>query len=155
MKTWPLSGDRPLILPAGHPGSFGFRRRFDVHTGIDLYCEDASLFRAIEAGTIVAVIPFTGPTAGSPWWNDTDAVLIEGESGVILYGEVEPIVEVGEVIEPGEVLGTVKTVLLKDKGRPMTMLHLELYVHGTREPIWWPLDVPQPEGLLDPIVLLF
>ncbi len=61
------------------------------------------------------------------------AIMIEGESGVILYGETyEPSLKVGDKVSEGQQIGNVKRVLKKDKGLPMTMLHIELYEHGYR-----------------------
>jgi hypothetical protein len=41
-------------------------------------------------------------------------------------------------------------VLKKDKGLPMTMLHVELYEKGAREAVIWGLGDNQPQTLLDP-----
>lgn len=108
-------------------GQFGAVRKYDIHTGIDLYCEEGSIVSALEDGIVVAVEDFTGTKANSPWWNDTKAVLVEGKSGVICYGEIEPCVNVGDLIWAGDTIGK---VLKKNKGRPTTMLHLELYEKG-------------------------
>lgn len=132
-------------------GLFGAVRKHDVHTGTDLYCPENTLVRAIELGTVVWVGPFTGLNAGSPWWNDTEAVMVEGPSGVILYGEVvvDMGVECGTLIEEGEGLGRVRRVLREDKGKPTSMLHLELYEPGATECVWWHLGDQQPESLCD------
>jgi len=157
----------------GEPGAFGAVRKFDVHTGIDLYCEDGALVHAVEYGVIVKIEDFTGPDAGSPWWNPTKAILVEGASGVIVYGEIEPYEsggvwtevygevrsdegwKVGDEVHPGDILGTVARVLKKDKGvTPTSMLHFELMKHGTRETFWWRHGDAQPEALLDPTELV-
>lgn len=130
-------------------GRFGFIRKHDIHTGIDCYLESGKDVFAFEKGIVVAVEDFTGPSADSPWWNDTKAVLIESEIGVLCYGEIEPCVNVGDVVEKGQVVGKVVPVLKKYKGRPMSMLHLELYRHGTRKTCWWKLGEPQPEELMN------
>jgi len=145
---WPLR-DAPCLWP-DEPGRFGVRRRFDTHTGVDLYAEPGTEVVAVEAGRVVLVENFTGPKADSPWWHDTQAVLVEGESGVVCYGEMTPVVEFEADVARGEFLGHVKRVLRNDKGRPTSMLHVELYVTGTRETAHWGLDAPQPEELLDP-----
>lgn len=140
------------IVPiAGHLGAFGTQRRYHRHEGVDLYCNPGEAVHAVEAGVVVNIVAFTGPLAGSDWWNDTKAVLVEGESGVICYGEIEPnsALKVGARVEAGAEIGTVITVLKVDKGRPMTMLHIELYERGTRDPLAWVLDTV-PHGLLDP-----
>lgn len=142
-----------------HPGAFGARRKHDIHTGVDLYCPDGELVYAICTGTVVAIIEhFTGPGAGTPWWNPTSAIMIEDVMGTFLYGEikVDGSLYVGERIRPGRVLGTVAQVLKQDKGRPMSMLHVERFSHGVTEPSpVWELDNPfAPSGLRDPTRLL-
>lgn len=148
---WPISRDPSF---PDEPGLFGAYRRFDRHTGIDLYCDPGTPVRALEEGVVVLVEPFTGVDAGSPWWHDTDAVLVEGASGVLVYGEVAPSVRPGDKVQAGQPIATVQTVLKKDKGRPMTMLHFERLAPGTRQTFWWRLDSPKPEPLLDPTDLL-
>lgn len=147
---WPLWMG-PAELPDA-PGRFGAVRRHDVHTGLDLYTYPGMPVLAVEAGIVVAIEDFTGPKAGSVWWHDTQAILVEGESGVVGYGELTVLkgVEVGSRLDREGCLGCVKTVLRRNKGRPMTMLHVELYTHGTRESVGWPLGEPKPENLLDP-----
>lgn len=152
LRLWPLRGMAPA-LPDG-PGAFGAVRRHDVHTGVDLYCPEGTEVIAVEAGVVVAVLPFTGPRADSPWWEDTDAVLVEGASGVVLYGELGPAVAVGDRCRAGDLLGHVVRVLRRDKGRPVAMLHLELYAPGAREPVWWLLGDDRPGPLRDPTPLL-
>lgn len=145
---WPLL-TQARIWP-DPPGRFGAVRTHDIHTGVDLYTLPGTVVVAVEPGLVVEVEPFTGVLAGSPWWNETWAVLVEGSSGVVCYGEVLPLVRPGDLLSSGSHVGTVQTVLRKDKGRPMTMLHLELYDSGTRTTVWWHLGQPQPEGLRDP-----
>ncbi len=53
-------------------------------------------------------------------------------------------------MQPGDTIGEVVRVLRQDRGLPTTMLHLELYAPGVREPVWWRLNEPRPAGLLDP-----
>lgn len=141
------------IPVAEHPGAFGAKRRHDVHTGVDLYALDGEPVWAMASGEVVAVIPFTGALAKCPWWLDTDAIVIEDQSGIWLYGEVRAStwVKVGATVLEGEVIGRVKRVLRNDKGRPTAMLHMERYVHGCREfaPIW-ELGSPCPSTLVDP-----
>lgn len=145
---WPLVGVPPQ-LPSGE-GTFGALRRHDVHTGVDLHCAAGTPVVAIEAGTVVAVLPFTGPAAESPWWEPTEAVLVEGASGVVVYGEVAPRVLPGAVLAMGDPIGTVVRVLRHDKGRPTAMLHLELLAPGARDVVWWRHGEPVPPVLRDP-----
>ncbi len=155
MKTCPLN-PMPIVPIGQHDGAFGFVRKHDVHTGIDLYCNPFEKVHAIECGEVVGIIDFTGSKADSPWWNDTRAILIEGASGVFVYGEVKERegLKIGDNIECGEVIGEVITVLQKDKGKPMTMLHIELYEHKYRDVVWWELGKEKPEPLLDPTKIL-
>lgn len=155
IKTCPLN-PMPEVPIGNHDGAFGFMRKHDVHTGVDLYCDNLAKVYAIECGTVVAILDFTGPKADSPWWNDTRAILIEGNSGVFVYGEVQERegLKIGDNVECGDVLGEVVTVLQKDKGKPMTMLHLELYEHKFRDVVWWNLGKEKPEPLLDPTNIL-
>lgn len=145
--TWPLVS--PPLLPDA-PGRFGAKRKHDYHTGIDLYCEAGAEVVAVEDGVVVSVEPFTGPNADSSWWNETMAVLIEGPSGVVVYGEIEPAVKVGNRLVAGASIGKVLPVLRTFKGRPMVMLHLELMSRGARHVLWWKLDDPRPSTLEDP-----
>ncbi|MDI1226387.1 MAG: M23 family metallopeptidase [bacterium] len=147
-------GETALPLPP-HPGAFGVERAHHVHEGIDLYCAEGTEVQAVEAGKIVAIIPFTGLRANSDWWHDTDAVLVEGASGVVLYGEISSAgKQVGDTVQRGEILGQVKQVLKTDKGRPMSMLHLECHTAGTRDAYEWTVASGRPPSLLDPTPFL-
>ena len=152
-----------LVMPEGttglplppHPGAWGFQRAYHIHEGVDLYVPHMTQVTAAEPGEVVAIMPFTGEQAGSSWWHKTWAVMVEGPSGVVNYGEIvpDPALEVGDKIEAGANVGKVLTVLKKDKGRPMSMLHLELYARGAREPVEWKLEdraLLAPDGLLNP-----
>lgn len=152
---WPLPGIEPSLPP--EDGRFGAVRRYDRHTGIDLYCPEGQPVVSIEPGVVVGILPFTGPEAESPWWLPTMAVLVEGSKGVVCYGEIKPTTALlsGEYLGEGALIGTVQRVLRHDKGRPTTMLHLERYVLGTRDVVWWRLGEDQPVCLLDPTSLVF
>jgi phosphopantothenoylcysteine decarboxylase len=145
-----------------HPGAFGFHRRKNHHTGVDLYCEDGATVYAVEDGTVVKVDVFTGPKAGHEWWEETYGIMVEGASGVVNYGEVcQPFdmdgigIYEGARVKRGWQLGHVKRVLFKDRHRPdipghsTSMLHLELYKHGTRDFADWH-DPQKNPTLLDP-----
>lgn len=146
--------ERETQIPYGnHCGAFGTRRLHDIHSGIDLYAPDGEDVFAIQDGIVVAVYPFTGPAANLHWWHDTMAICIEDETGVWLYGEVEPspLIKPGIAVLEGERIGSVKQVLRHDKGRPMSMLHMERYLPGTREFVErWAIGEPQPTSILDP-----
>ena len=111
---------------------FGIERKHDVHTGLDIFADVGEVVTAYEKGVVVNICQFTGINVGSEWWNDTWAVLIEGKSGVILYGEIKVNEElkVGDFVEAGQPIGTVMQVLKVFKNKPMSMLHIELYKHG-------------------------
>jgi len=142
------------------PGSFGFIRKHDIHTGVDLYTETKELIYTMEDGYVVRTGHFTGEQVGTPWWNNTDYILIRSKSGCILYGEIELVPQfirpmVNEFVEAGTVIGYVKPVLKKDKGRPMNMLHIELYDHNYNgDGVVWNLNEPKPEQLRDITPLL-
>lgn len=135
---------------APHPGAYGVTRQHHRHEGVDFYCSEGTPVYAVEDGTVVKVMSFTGPKADSPWWHDTDAVLVEGKSGVVLYGEISPSVQTGSDITAGQIVGHIVQVLREDKGRPMSMLHLELHAHGTRDCYEWAVDGDKPVSLQDP-----
>lgn len=151
--SWKNPLPSPLTVPDGdHPGAFGTKRKHDTHTGVDLYTEPGTHVAAVEDGIVVAYFPFTGPEAESPWWHSTYALMIEGKSGVVLYGEILSTHKPGELVKAGDIVGHVMQVLKRDKGKPMCMLHLELYRSGTRDSAWW--RETKPESLLDPTPML-
>lgn len=172
MKTliWPLPGHH-VAVPKGdqHPGAFAAVRKHDIHTGIDLYAPVGQPVIAMEDGVIVAIDrAFTGgadtprDANGNPIWLPTAAVLVEGERGVILYGELEPVpgLAVGTSVTRGARLGSILPVLppksreYRNPANSPSMLHLELYEPGIRTAAWWKLGEPRPLGLLDPTPLV-
>jgi len=145
----PAPGTTWLPLPP-HPGAFGVKRRHHTHEGVDLYAPSGTAVSAVEPGQVVQVEAFTGPSAGTPWWHDTQAIFIEGASGVVVYGELAVIegLALGDQVAVGQVIGHLKPVLRVDKGRPLTMLHLELHAPLTRcAPAW---ETERPATLRDP-----
>ena len=122
----------PDIPVLNHHGAFMVKRRFDVHTGVDLFTLEDSDVYAVEYGEVVSIRWFTGTNAGTDFWENTQAIDIEGFSGTICYGEVEPIkdLKVGDMVEKGQKIAKVKKVLKEFKGKPMTMLHLAIHRHG-------------------------
>ena len=150
----------PNIPMPPHAGSFGSIRKYDIHTGVDLYAPDMTPVYAMTTGVVTGVDMFTGPEAGSEWWNTTWYIMvgsIKGNfNGKILYGEIyEPQWKKGRIIDEGELIGYVKQVLKKDKGLPMSMLHMEAYEQNWHNgPVWWKLDESRPECLIDPTPIL-
>jgi phosphopantothenoylcysteine decarboxylase len=89
-----------------HPGAFGFHRKKNHHTGVDLYCKDGSIVYAVEDGTIVHMAQFTGAALGHTWWNDTWGMMVEGSTGVVNYGEIHnpfvsgfPLFQIGDKVK--------------------------------------------------------
>ncbi|MCK9458488.1 MAG: hypothetical protein M0R80_02445 [Proteobacteria bacterium] len=160
-----------------HPGAFAFPRRQSNHTGVDLYTprfyvsevhhhirsrENCTIAHAVESGRVVATEHFTGEQDESPWWNNTDCLLVEGRSGVVCYGEIKPYTfSVGDIIVRGQPLGEVIPVLKEGKERPdipghsRAMLHIELYKHGTKSASKsWKLGQPKHDYIADPTPFL-
>jgi len=135
-----------------HKGAFAVPRKFHVHEGVDIYVPEGTRVSAVERGRIVAISPFTGLHALTPWWEETWVVMVEGPRGVVAYGEIVPLSElsVGDLLAAQDTVGHVKRVLRVDRGRPMSMLHLELHVHGTTRCEDWKRDDPPPPSLRDP-----
>jgi murein DD-endopeptidase MepM/ murein hydrolase activator NlpD len=150
-----ISKEVEVPLPP-HVGAFGVARQHHIHEGIDLYAPVGTPVFAIESGKVVGIEWFTGPEAGFPWWRTTQVVLIESKDHVIAYGEIEPLegIAVGDEINEGDQVGSVLRVLRKDKGRPTSMLHIELYEPGMKMTHPWPIEGPRPPGLRDPTTLL-
>ncbi|MBK3780343.1 M23 family metallopeptidase [Paraburkholderia aspalathi] len=152
-ESFASMGANQTGLPlAPHPGAFGVRRKHHTHEGVDLYVPEGTPVRAVDDGEVVAVKPFTGPAAGPglAHWLDTQAVFVEGLSGVVVYGELVPCVVAGTRVAAGTLLGHATTVLAKDKGRPRCMLHLELHSPGSRVAPEWLVHDERPAELLDP-----
>lgn len=161
---WPLHNHDVSIPVQDHDGAFGKKRRYDIHTGVDLYCDPGQIVVAVEPGVVVGIETFTGPRAQSPWWLETEAVLIEGASGVVLYGEVKPEVKVGDWVERGWIVGRTLQVRRTDivarmkrilhgrivDDKPKTMLHFELYDKGVDRAVSWNHGEEKPAALRDP-----
>jgi murein DD-endopeptidase MepM/ murein hydrolase activator NlpD len=115
-----------------HVGAFCVKRKYDIHRGVDLYCPVGTNVYAVEDGEIVDIRYWTGEFAQTPWWNDTWAVLVEGESGCVAYSELVPEdnLKIGMKVKQQDLIGVIIAVLKKDKGRPISMLHLQIYKHG-------------------------
>jgi 8-oxo-dGTP pyrophosphatase MutT (NUDIX family) len=170
--VWPLYGMTGSI-PIGeeHPGAFGAKRKFDCHTGIDLYAPEGTSVVAIDPGRVIAIDrEFTGGpdtplgSDGTPIWLQTWAVFVESLEDVIVYGEVYPArhLRVGSRVSAGQIIGRVVRVLKSKKdeqpynnpANAPAMLHIERYARGTTQAVRWKLDEAQPACLLDPTPLI-
>lgn len=150
-------------IPLGvHPGAFATIRKNHIHEGVDIYCNEGDEVIAVEDGILLSITPFTGAKVNSPWWEDTFSIMVKHKNFTINYGEVIPngLLKVGQHICEGQTLGTVKRVLKKNKGRPMSMLHMEMYhnFYGEDEivePIKeWSLGLAKPAFLMNPSAYL-
>jgi len=130
-------------VPVGnHPGAFSTQRKHEKHTGIDLYTTHGATVTAVESGTVVGIERFTGEWNNSPWWNNTNCILVEGATGVVCYGEVSQSswIKVGSKVTKGQYIANVEQVLKDGKlrtdipGHSTAMLHMELYPHGATKP---------------------
>jgi len=155
IPTWP------------HPGAFGAVRKYDIHSGVDLYCEVGTEVYSCEDGEVVDKGIFTGPKVNMPWWNETHYITIKGKSGYILYGEISLLnnLNKNDKVKRGDIIGSVVAVLPEDKirkdivGHKNSMLHLELY---NKNPYidsiiykGWKLGEKRPKILLDPTIYLY
>jgi len=145
---WPISN---YTLPSlDSENYFGAKRKHDHHTGVDLFCQENEEVYSMYDGVVTSVIEFTG-FSESPWWNDTQAVMIYHPEiqKTFLYGEVLTKIKPGRTVKAGQEIGRVKTVLKKDKGKPMTMLHMECYKGLQTKAVWWYHDTECPKNLED------
>lgn len=156
---FPLKNYKYQLPLSTEPGSFGYIRKHDIHTGVDLYCENNDAVYAMYDGIIVNIEDFTGINSNPPtsWWNDTNSVLIRHHDFVICYGEITVAdnITIGSSVKEGDIIGYVKQVLKKDKNKtPLSMLHIELYEKHITESVVWVLNTDKPSGLLDISYLL-
>lgn len=145
---------------------FGAVRKYDVHTGIDIFMhEDASVYLPFD-GEVVKIGNFTGTNAEpfpSPWWNDTQYIIIKhmipafywyGDliPKYVLYGEIDVSNEIaeGDALNEGTIIGNILEVLRNDKGSPTSMLHVEMYNEVPGHPVFWYHGESKPEFIEDP-----
>ncbi|MDZ7723531.1 MAG: M23 family metallopeptidase [candidate division KSB1 bacterium] len=93
-------------------GRFWENRQDRFHCGMDLYAPPSSPVYAMETGRIVSIHPFTSPRILA-YWNNTIAVVLEGESGYLYkYAELDSAnVSAGARVQRGDMLGKVGSVL--------------------------------------------
>jgi len=155
--SFPLREYKETVPQGEHPGAFGVKRKHHIHEGVDLYASKTVPVYAINSGVIVAIYQFTGEAVGMPWWEDTWAMAVADDDGIWVYGEVQMphVRKVGDTVQAGHYIAQLKQVLKVDKGRPMTMLHIERWKkYSAPHTFLWQLDQPQPDFLLDPTPLL-
>jgi hypothetical protein len=142
------------------PGSFGFKRKHEIHNGVDIYCKDGCDVFAVEDGVVVDIKPFTGKQNGTDWWNDTWAICVKGKSGVVCYGEMAEKFNfaIGDTIKVNDCIGKIKAVLPIHKIRKdirhhnNAMLHIQLfkdYENDEQLADWYP-NQERNKFLLDP-----
>ena len=168
MPYFPLSQRMVTGVPINyHPGAFGFKRRKNYHTGIDIYVSGPCSVTACEPGEIIKIGQFTGGKE-SPWWKDTWAVSIRGESGICNYGEIEnpTHLKVGQRVNECDHLGMITNVIFPERARPdipghsIYMLHFERYKEGAQDTLNWSHwhhegdRIPRDNNLLDPLPFL-
>lgn len=125
-------------------GAFGYKRSYYFHQGVDLYVKGGAPVLAVEDSRVVAIVDFTGGP-NEPHWLHTQAVLLEGASGVVCYGEVMPKywLEIGNEVKAGDKFANVVPVIPKGDERPdiyghsRYMLHLEWHKHGSTDSVHW------------------
>ncbi|TSE13544.1 peptidoglycan DD-metalloendopeptidase family protein [Mesorhizobium intechi] len=112
------------------------------HCAIDLYCSQGDAVVAVEDGRIVNFYPF---------YQGTNALLVQHAGHVVNYGEVAPNsltalgLRIGDRVRAGQRIGTI--------GR-LNMLHFETYASGTTRNYSWPQSSPRPSRLRNPSQLL-
>jgi len=134
---FPVENYKYSVPQDHHPGSFLKERKFHIHEGVDLYGDVGAKVFAVEEAQVVEIFDFTGEKAGSPWWHDTEAILLLGENGYFLYGEIKvrDTLRKGDVVEKGSVIGEIVPLLKKRKGNPTSMLHFEWYDKAMNDPM--------------------
>lgn len=146
-------------VPLGkyHPAGFGAKRPFNLHSGVDLFCDHNQPLATVEDGIVVGIRDFGKRQQNdAPWLNRTRVVLIEGKTGVVAYCNVKERnnLKIGQQVKAGEIIGNVIRINKKKKRKDTCMLHLELYAKGTRKRVTWSYNFPKPPQLLDPTSFL-
>ena len=153
-----------------HPGSFGIKRRYHYHTGVDLYVHrNNAVVVPFEDGEIVSYGHFTGTFCNSPWWNNTHYIAVKSGDKVFVYGELvldQTFIDadgkilkthIGEKVTTSTILGTIIPVTKERRieypYHNNKMLHFEMYDAKTFVDAAvdeWEIDKKQPGSLLDP-----
>ena len=143
-KYWPINPQLFRGIPINaHPGAFGHPRKFNFHEGVDLYGTEGQHVYAINGGVVISNEQFTGPGVGHDWWLPTDAVTVKSDTEYFVYGELKSDLKVGDIVNPGSIIGRLVPVLPPHKHRPdipqhsVTMLHLEKWNFNYDEVAGW------------------
>ena len=121
------------------------------HNGVDLYSNAGDPVLAIADGTVVAAQTFH---------LGTDAILVEHDGMVALYGEVEPGswkefgVKVGARVAQGDPIARIGCMVGTMADCDSHMLHFEAYAPGTRQNKQWYGSSSPPPALRDPTLVL-
>lgn len=154
-RYWPIVTRHPramevnaLLVGGGVAGTNASRQflanrignRF--HCAIDLYGSEGDDVVVVEDGKIVNFYPF---------YEGTNALIVQHGGYVVNYGEVAPNslsrlgLAIGSRVSAGQRIGTI--------GR-LNMLHFETYSSGTTRNYSWPRTSPRPARLRNPSQLL-
>ena len=71
----------------------------------------------------------------------------------VVYGEIEPLVSIGDTVSIGSILGKVQQVLKNNKGLPTSMVHIESY-SKLIDPVIWKHNESKPEYLEYPTLII-
>ena len=158
--NFPLSNNTFRGLPINaHPGSFGHKRTYYTHTGIDLYGEKGDEVYAISDGVVIRNEPFTGEQVGTYHWLNTSAVMVGDKTGYYVYGELESTLSVGDIVNAGSLIGKLLPVLPFEQIHPEYPGHSNVMLHLERLSLdynpadgwidWWNGSF-RANGLIDP-----
>lgn len=128
----------PLECRADVPRDFGHRLADsqEAVSTLMLQCAPGSSVYSVEAGHILSIGDFGNSALNSKY------VMIQGQSGTVMYGNILPQVRLEDRVGPKSKIGST----LGD-------LHVGLYVNGTIMPVGW-FGLEKPRYILDPTELL-
>lgn len=161
---WPLEKSKNPVPLYGSPNGWLHPRKYNIHTGVDLFAKLGEPVYAMYEGWIDNIGLFTGDRIFSPWWNETWYISVRhrpvAQMYCFIYGEIKPDKSLlsNGYVEAGQLLGTVQQVIKKPKvGQQPCMLHMEAYSDTHPAPIDLGLDKYDDmvqcldwNGLMDP-----
>ncbi len=116
------------------------------HVGVDLWGEHKDLIVACDDGTVVS--------ATRNWHHGAGKIMVEHDSCVVNYGEVENDsweefgLKVGSTVNAGDSIARV------GKMNTDSMCHFETYTSGTTRTYQWMIGKSKPGNLLNPTAFL-